>query len=152
MHHIGRSVGLDCDCSDIHICETLVFGAEDLRAKLGPVLYSPEFSAKLRDDHIQSVVYTWLSYFEKLAPVEDNSTNADGLFFASNRLTWVDYVMFDLLDTYVEFGRLNFDDDEAPTIDVLENFQKLKAFYDYFAGRPNIAKYIKAERRVPFRQ
>ena len=27
MHHIGRSVGLDCDCSDIHICETLVFGA-----------------------------------------------------------------------------------------------------------------------------
>ena len=27
MHHIGRSVGLDCDCSDIHVCETLVFGA-----------------------------------------------------------------------------------------------------------------------------
>ena len=27
MHHIGRSVGLDCDCSDIHTCEMLVFGA-----------------------------------------------------------------------------------------------------------------------------
>ena len=125
--------------------------SEDLRAKLGPVLYNPEFSAKLRDDHIQSVVYTWLSYFEKLAPVEDNSTDSDGLFFASNRMTWVDYVMFDLLDTYVEFGRLNFGDDEAPTIDVLENFPKLKAFYEYFAGRPNIAKYLKAERRVPFK-
>ena len=125
--------------------------SEDLRAKLGPVLYNSEFSAKLRDDHIQSVVYTWLSYFEKLAPVEDNSTDADGLFFASNRMTWVDYVMFDLLDTYVEFGRLNFGDDEAPTIDVLENFPKLKAFYEYFAGRPNIAKYLKAERRVPLR-
>lgn len=59
--------------------------------------------------------------------------------------------MFDLLDTYVEFGRLNFGDGEAPTIDVLENFSKLKAFYEYFAGRPNIAKYLKAERRVPFR-
>lgn len=31
MHHIGRSVGLDCDCSDIHICETLVFGAGNER-------------------------------------------------------------------------------------------------------------------------
>ena len=27
MHHIGRSVGVDCDCSDIHTCEMLVQGA-----------------------------------------------------------------------------------------------------------------------------
>ena len=114
------------------------------------MLYSPNFSAKSRDDHIQSVVYTWLLYFEKLAPVEDNSTDSDGLFFASNRLTWVDYVMFDLLDTYVEFGRLTFDD-EAPTVDVLANYPKLKAFYENFASRPRIARYLKAERRVPFR-
>ena len=26
MHHIGRSLGLDCDCSDIHTCEVLVYG------------------------------------------------------------------------------------------------------------------------------
>lgn len=123
---------------------------EDLRARLGPVLYSPNFTSKLRNDHIESVVYTWLSYFEKLAPVEDNSTNVDGLFFASERLTWVDYVTFDLLDTYVEFGRLSFGDD-APTVDVLANYPKLKAFYENFSSRPKIARYLKAERRVPFR-
>lgn len=127
------------------------FISEDLRGKLGPVLYSPNFSAKLRDDHIQSVVYTWLSYFEKLAPVEDNSTDVDGLYFASERLTWVDYVIFDLLDTYVEFGRLRFDDDEALAVDVLANYPKLKAFYENFSSRPKIARYLKAERRVPFR-
>ena len=127
------------------------FISEDLRAKLDPVLYSPNFSAKLRDDHIQSVVYTWLSYFEKLAPVENNSTNVEGLFFASERLTWVDYVMFDLLDTYVEFGRLTFNDDATPTVDVLANYPKLKAFYESFSSRPKIARYLKAERRVPFR-
>lgn len=130
------------------------FIVEDLRAKLGPVLYSPNFSAKLRDDHIQSVVYTWLSYFEKLAPVEDNSTNVDGLYFASERLTWVDYVMFDLLDTYVEFSRLTFGEaptKDATTVDILENYPKLKAFYESFTSRPKIARYLRAERRVPFR-
>jgi len=126
------------------------FISEDLRAKLSPVLYSPNFSSKLRNDHIESVVYTWLSYFETLAPMEDNSTDVDGLFFASERLTWADYVMFDLLDTHVEFGRLSFGDD-APTVDVLANFPKLKAFYENFSSRPKIARYLKAERRVPFR-
>ena len=126
------------------------FISEDLRAKLSPVLYNPNFSSKLRNDHIESVVYTWLSYFETLAPIEDNSTDVDGLFFASERLTWVDYVMFDLLDTHVEFGRLSFGDD-APTVDVLANFPKLKAFYENFSSRPKIARYLKAERRVPFR-
>ncbi|XP_020609413.1 glutathione S-transferase-like isoform X2 [Orbicella faveolata] len=128
----------------------LVQSKEDLRAKLSPVLYSPNFSSKLRNDHIESVVYTWLSFFEKLAPVEDNSTNVNGLFFASERLTWVDYVMFDLLDTHVEFSRLSFGDD-APTVDVLANYPKLKAFYETFSSRPKIARYLKAERRVPFR-
>jgi len=126
------------------------FISKDLRAKLSPVLYSPNFSSKLRNDHIESVVYTWLSYFETLAPIEDNTTDVDGLFFASERLTWADYVMFDLLDTHVEFGRLKFGDD-APTVDVLANFPKLKAFYENFSSRPNIARYLKAERRVPFR-
>ena len=123
---------------------------EDLRAMLGPVLYSPNFTSKLRNDHIESVVYTWLSYFEKLAPAEDNSTDVDGLFFTSKRLTWVDYVMFDLLDTYVKFGRLSFGDD-ASIVDVLANYPKLKAFYKNFSSRPKIARYLKAERRVPFR-
>ena len=95
-------------------------------------------------------MFTWLSYFEKLAPVEDNSTNVDGLFFASERVTWVDYVMFDLLDTRVDFGRLTFGDD-TPTIDVLANYPRLKAFYGNFSSRPKIARYLKAERRVPFR-
>lgn len=150
MHHIGRSVGVDCDCSDIHTCEMLVQGAEDFRSKLGPVIYDPNFSAKLRNAHIESVVNTWLSYFEKVAPVNATDKGIDGLYFASERLTWVDYVMFDLLETHVEFGRLTFDG-QAEIVDVLENFPKLKAFYENFAIRPMLAKYLKAERRVPFR-
>lgn len=104
----------------------------------------------MRDAHIQSVVYTWLSYFEKLAPVNATDKYIDGLYFASERLTWVDFVIFDLLDTHIEFGKLAFDSD-AEEVDVLANFPNLKAFYEDFASRPKIAKYLKAERRVPFR-
>ena len=128
----------------------LLFFTEDLRGKLGPVLYSPNFSVKKRDEHLQSTVFTWLSYFEKLAPVNSTDEGIDGLYFASERLTWVDYVLFDLLDTYVEFGKLAFDG-QAEVIDVLANFPRLKAFYENFASRPRIAKYLRAERRVPFR-
>lgn len=127
-----------------------IFITEDLLAKLGPVLYSPNFSANMRDAHIQLVVYTWLSYFEKLAPVNATDKYIDGLYFASERLTWVDFVIFDLLDTHIEFSKLAFDSD-AEEVDVLANFPKLKAFYEDFASRPKIAKYLKAERRVPFR-
>ena len=117
---------------------------------LGPVLYSTNFSVKKRDEHLQSTVFTWLSYFEKLAPVNSTDEGIDGLYFASERLTWVDYVLFDLLDTYIEFGKLAFDG-QAEVIDVLANFPRLKAFYENFATRPRIAKYLRAERRVPFR-
>lgn len=96
-------------------------------------------------------MYIWLLYFEKFVFVEDNSIDVDGLFFASNRMTWVDYVMFDFLDIYVEFGRFNFGDDEVFIINVLENFLKFKVFYEYFVGRFNIVKYFKVERRVLFR-
>ena len=27
MHHLGRSLGLDCDCQDLHTCDVLVQGA-----------------------------------------------------------------------------------------------------------------------------
>jgi hypothetical protein len=27
MHHIGRSLGLDCDCQDLHTCDVMVEGA-----------------------------------------------------------------------------------------------------------------------------
>lgn len=128
----------------------LLFFTEDLRGKLGPVLYSTNFSVKKRDEHLQSTVFTWLSYFEKLAPVNSTDEGIDGLYFASERLTWVDYVLFDLLDTYVEFGKLAFDG-QVEVIDVLANFPRLKAFYENFASRPRIAKYLRAERRVPFR-
>ena len=124
----------------------LLFFTEDLRGKLGPVLYSTNFSVKKRDEHLQSTVFTWLSYFEKLAPVNSTDEGIDGLYFASERLTWVDYVLFDLLDTYVEFGKLAFDG-QAEVIDVLANFPRLKAFYKNFASRPRIAKYLKSRKK-----
>ena len=128
----------------------LFFISEDFRGKLGPVLHNSDFSAKVRDEHLQSVVYTWLSYFERLAPINSTDKNIDGLYFASERLTWVDFVIFDLLDTHIEFGKLTFDG-KAKVVEVLANFPKLKAFYEHFASRPKIARYLKAERRVPFR-
>ena len=105
----------------------------------------------MRDNHLRSIVYTWLSYFERLAPAEDTDNKLeDRLFFVGDRLTWVDYVIFELLDTHVEFGKLDFGGNAQP-VDILGNYPRLKAFYDKFSSRPRIAAYLKAAKRYPFR-
>ncbi|EDO48102.1 predicted protein [Nematostella vectensis] len=168
MHHLGRSLGLDCDCQDLHTCEMLVQGADDLKSKMGSVMYSDSFSSATRDAHIKNTVHVWLPFFERLAPMpekeepeedtreksgdtdkSDKSKETKPLYWVGDRITWVDYVIFELLDAHVEFGRLDFQG-EGTKVDIFHKYPNLEAFYKGFASRPKLAAYLKAQHRVPF--
>ncbi|KAJ8040549.1 Glutathione S-transferase P [Holothuria leucospilota] len=141
VHYIGRATGLDCDCQDVHLCEILAAGAEDFRSKLSRIIYDPNLSVDMRDDYLQNVAPVWLNHFEKLAPqIRDEETS----FFVGGRITWVDYIIFDLLDGQVEFGRV---DVGRPLVDVLDPYPKLNSFYNRFRTREKIAAYLKSDRR-----
>ena len=124
---------------------------EDLRMKLNKVFYDPNFSMASRNNYISDVLPNWLGYFEKLAPTFDKESNDS--FFIGDRLTWIDYIVFELIDTNVEFN--NHTRSFLPEVhilhDILEGFPKLKYFYETFSQRPNLQKYLLSSSRLPYK-
>ena len=58
--------------------------------------------------------------------------------------------MFDLLETNMEFAIYDFGAPALKKEELLEDYPKLKNFFVYFGGRPNIAKYRLSKKRAPF--
>lgn len=147
LHYLARSSGMDCDCEDYSKCEVLALGVEDARMKLTRMLYDPGFSMSDRNHYLKEVMPVWLGYFEKLAPPLAKQEKA---FFASDRLTWVDFLVFDLIDANKDFGRYDFGQSSLNT-EVLGQFPKLNNFYRQMAGRPRIARFLRSEGRHPYK-
>ena len=72
-----------------------------------------------------------------------------GAFFASKRLTWVDFIVFDLLETNIEFAKL--DVNKAFGAEPLKNLPKLGNFFRNFMQRPRINKHLRSANRFPFK-
>lgn len=100
-----------------------------------------------------------MKYFERLSPVSkekssetdeksDDDSSQGEVYWVGDRRTWIDYVVFELLDSHVEFGKLTFKG-TAKEIDVLESLPHLKVFYESFGSRPNLQRYLKAKHRYP---
>lgn len=119
--------------------------------KLNKIFYDPNFSIASRNTYITDVLPTWLCYFEKLAPTFDKESNDS--FFIGHRLTWIDYILFELIDMNVEFSTHTraFLPGPDVTQDILESFPKLKYFYETFSKRPNLRKYLSSSARLPFK-
>ncbi len=70
----------------------LSMGAADLRRRLSTFFWAPEpFTEAARATFFTEVVATWLPHFEAFLPT-------GALYFVGARLTWVDILLFDLLD------------------------------------------------------
>lgn len=145
LHYAGRATGMDCDCEDLHYCEVLAQGVEDTGSKLSKIVYDSSFSVEMRDQYLKETAPLWLGHFEKLAP--SISSQQTG-YFVTNRLTWVDFLIFDLLDKNVEFARLDMG---RPPMAVLDKFPKLSSYYNRMKALPRIAAYLQSPRRKEYR-
>ena len=63
-------------------------------------------------------------------------------FFSGDRITYVDFLIFDLLDNNREFAVYNVGQDKKSNVDVMEMFPKLNNFYRHFAGNPKLARFV----------
>jgi len=104
-----------------------------------------------RNHYVNSTLLDWLRHFEELAPSID--LYGEAVHFASARLTWLDYSVFDMLESNCNL----LDHQEGIIVgshlnctQVLESFPKLKTFYGSFKERPNINAYIQSESRPKF--
>ncbi len=72
-------------------------------------------------------------------------------FFASGRLTWVDFLMFDLIETDLEFAKFDFRTPGLVQVNVLEKLPRLSNFYRSMAKLPRLAKHLSSKSRYPFK-
>lgn len=129
----------------------MLFFVEDFRVKLTKIYYDPDFSIASRNSYVTEVLPVWLGYFEKLARPLDKESNKS--FFVGNHLTWIDYIMFELIDKNVEFVKHTRHYLQEPDVvrqDILENFPKLRYFFEMFSQRPSLRKYLSSPARLPF--
>lgn len=119
------------------------------------VLYNPKFKLAERDEYIRTRLLPWLRYIENLAP--NHGTDTEGLYFSSGRLTWLDYLVFEMLESngnlidykegHQEIGVPN----RVNSSEILVQFPCLIGFYNYFKDRPNIRAYVNNDARPKFR-
>ena len=118
---------------------------EDLIPKAGKVVWDPEFTAAKRRTYLTETAMLWLGHFEKFAP--DVNAPEDKAFFASKRLTYVDFLIYNIVDYHVSLAEFDLGDEK---VDVLKDAPKLAAFYQRISQRPRIAAYLASDRRASF--
>ena len=62
----------------------------------------------------------------------------------------MDFLIFDLLETNVNFAKFDFGLKNIDTVDVLAKFPKLNNFFRTISKRPRIAKYMNSSRRFQY--
>lgn len=128
------------------------------------------FPPSTRNEYFTAVLPTWLQYFERLL-VRDtadsyfyNGVNYDGPYFASGRLTWLDYLVFDmienncnLLEHTASLGKEGITLDNETVLEIpdtcyqlFERFPHLGVFSNHFRNRVNLAAYVISEKRLPY--
>ncbi|XP_038049580.1 glutathione S-transferase P-like [Patiria miniata] len=144
-HYIGRATGMECDCEQLSHCEVVALGTEDFRSKLSKIIYDPDFSVQMRDEYIKTTAPMWLEHFERIAP---SIQAEDVAYFGGSHITWVDFLVLDVLDANVEFAQVDMG---RPLVAILDKYPKLQSFYNQFRVRPKIVAYLNSDRRMPYK-
>lgn len=121
---------------------------EDVTQWLSKVKYDKDITTAKVKEYLEITLPTWLAHFEKITPERD--INANELHFASERLTWVDFLVFDMIDHNQSFEEATREAQGEP-VDILQNFPRLKLFYKEFKDRPKLHAYLKSDKRHAFK-
>jgi hypothetical protein len=149
VRFIGRAHNMDCECEDATNCDVLARSVEDFRKQIGGLLYDPDFTPEKRLEYLTTGKgKIWMGYFEKYAPkAVPAAIDQPHGFFVGDHLTWIDFLMFDIVDYHVSLAQM----DGAEKVDILADVPKLQAFHSQFSHRPRIAAYLNSDRRWSFK-
>ncbi|XP_076313464.1 glutathione S-transferase Mu 1-like [Tachypleus tridentatus] len=128
LHHLARKYKMDGETEQekirIDMAEQQLV---DFRMGFGRLAYSPDFE-NLKDDYLKDLP-TQLKLFSVFL--------GKNKWFAGDKLSYVDFVIYDMLDQHKIF---------AP--DCYKDFPNLKEFLDRFEGLPTIQSYMKSDKYI----
>jgi len=132
LRHLGRKLDRygqsDEERSQIDV---VVDGVEDLRIPYGKLIYDNKLSEDAQGPYLEKL-RNYLESFEKLL-----HRNKEGrAYFVGENFSIGDAAVFDILDLQLRIWN-----------DILDKYPLLKDFYQRVASRPNIAAYLKSDKR-----
>ncbi|XP_004582018.2 glutathione S-transferase Mu 4 [Ochotona princeps] len=129
LRYLGRKHNLCGETEEEKIrVDILENQAMDVSNQLAAVCYSPDFE-KQKPEYLKGIPDMLKQFSQFLG---------DQLWFAGNKITFVDFLTYDVLDLHCVF---------VPSC--LEAFPNLKAFVSRFEDLPKISAYIKSSRFLP---
>lgn len=88
-----------------------------------------------------------MGFFEKFTPAPETKPADDShAYFVGDHITWIDFLIFDLVDNHVALAHM----DEFEKVDILADFPNIRAFHSGFSQRPRVAAYLNSDRRRPY--
>lgn len=97
-------------------------------------------------DYVDNILAPWLVQLERLAPNHD--VDAEGWYFSSIRITWLDYLIFETLESncdlvdYKEGHQVIGLQRHLNCSQLFGRFPRVNTFFSNFKERPNIKPYI----------
>ena len=112
------------------------------------VLDQPNFDSTIRNQYAKGRMSEIFDFLEKIAP------SGEQMFFNNERITWIDYAIFDMMESNCALLDYDLGDVRLPEhlncTEILKQFPKLQLFYDMFIQRPNINNYVNSMTRFKF--
>lgn len=125
MRYIARKYKLDAENESERLKTDIIEQqVSDFRSGFTRIAYSPEFE-QLKEDYLKNLPLQLKLFSEFLG---------ERKWFAADRITYVDFMMYEALDQH------KFIDE-----DFLNDFQNLKDFIERFEKQSTIHKYMKSE-------
>lgn len=132
LRHLGRKHGLDGKTEADKIRVDLALAqAHDYFMNFVQLVYDPKYE-ELKDGYLKDMP-------DKLKAL--SNFLGDRKFVAGDYVTFVDFFLFEFLDSQVVFSE-----------DILKNFPSVEAYYKRVASLPGVEKYLKSDKfiRYPF--
>jgi glutathione S-transferase len=127
MSYVGRTHGAaPTDARLAARAEAITLGAEDLRVQYFK-LFGDDAETKQTEFATGGWKHRWLPSFEGLLEIEGNHGH-----FVGKQLSFADVAVWDVLDAVITYTK--------PA--TLDGFARVKGFYERFASRPEVAKYL----------
>mmetsp|Transcript_7894 Transcript_7894/g.9508 ORF Transcript_7894/g.9508 Transcript_7894/m.9508 type:complete len:267 (-) Transcript_7894:1214-2014(-) len=113
--------------------DILTGGIEDMRKKYGSLVYSPTFDDEQLEKYKAETLKMWLPFFERLLQ------NSEGQWFVGGKLSFVDTMAFDMLESNLRIDPKCLD--ELPA---------LSAFVKKVTSVPGVKAYLQSNGRRAF--
>lgn len=130
LRHLGRKHGLTAPSDQEKLkrrVDMVGMEARDIQRTIGELCYSPDYDDTMRREFL-------VKNARKMRQLEAFLTKGGGPFVLGDRVTYVDFLVYEVLDVYRLLGPSSFKKDYPRHVEYLSSVAALPGFREYLAS------------------